>query len=128
MAVVAGGKAAVTHYRVLERLRAHTLLEVRLDTGRTHQIRVHMAKLGHPVVGDPAYGGRPRPVRGMTPRAAEALGAFRRQALHAAVLGLVHPETGEECRFEAPLPTDFQLLLEALHADAAQAVEDARGP
>ncbi len=128
MAVVAGGKPAVTHYRVLERLRAHTLLEVRLDTGRTHQIRVHMAKLGHPVVGDPAYGGRPRPVRGMTPRAAACLGDFRRQALHAAVLGLVHPKTGEECRFEAPLPADFRALLEVLQADAAQAVEDAREP
>jgi 23S rRNA pseudouridine1911/1915/1917 synthase len=128
MAVVAGGKPAITHYRVLERLRAHTLLDVRLDTGRTHQIRVHMAKLGHPVVGDPAYGGRPRPVRGMTPEAAEALGEFRRQALHAAVLGLVHPETGEECRFEAPLPADFQALLDALRADAVRAGVDARGP
>jgi 23S rRNA pseudouridine1911/1915/1917 synthase len=119
MAVVRGGKAAVTHYRVLRRLRAHSLLEVRLDTGRTHQIRVHMAQIGHPVVGDPAYGGRPRPVRDMLPEAAQALAAFRHQALHAAVLGLVHPVTGEECRFEAPLPADFQALLDALEADAA---------
>ncbi len=126
MAVVAGGKPAVTHYRVLERLRAHSLLEVRLDTGRTHQIRVHMAKLGHPVVGDPAYGGRPRPVRGMGPDAAGALAAFHRQALHAAILGLVHPRTGEECRFEAPLPADFQTLLDALRADAV-AAEDEQG-
>lgn len=119
MAVVDGGRAAVTHYSVLRRLRAHTLLEVQLDTGRTHQIRVHMAHLGHPVVGDPVYGGRPRPVRGMTLRAAEALAGFRRQALHAAVLGLLHPTTGAECRFEAPLPEDFQSLLDALEADAA---------
>jgi 23S rRNA pseudouridine1911/1915/1917 synthase len=119
MGVVAGGKHAVTHYRVLRRLRAHTLLEVRLDTGRTHQIRVHMAHLGHPVVGDPAYGGRPRPVRGMDASVAQALAGFRRQALHAAVLGLVHPVTGAECRFEAPLPADFQALLDALEADAA---------
>ncbi len=128
MAVVAGGKPAVTHYRVLERLRAHSLLQVRLDTGRTHQIRVHMAKLGHPVVGDPAYGGRPRPVRGMSPHAAETLAAFHRQALHAAVLGLVHPRTGEECRFEAPLPADFQTLLDALRADAVAAEEEAGKP
>ncbi len=118
MAVVSGGKPAVTHYRVLERLRGHSLLQVRLDTGRTHQIRVHMAHIGHPVVGDPVYGGRPRPVRDMQPEAAEALSAFRRQALHAAVLGLTHPVTGEACRFEAPLPADFQFLLDALERDA----------
>ncbi|AHE99185.1 23S rRNA pseudouridine(1911/1915/1917) synthase RluD [Thioalkalivibrio paradoxus] len=121
MAVVAGGKPAVTHYRVRRRLRAHTLVEVRLDTGRTHQIRVHMAQIGHPVVGDPVYGGRPRPVRDMEPAAAQALAAFQRQALHAAVLGLRHPDTGAECRFEAPLPADFQALLDALVADATRA-------
>ncbi|WP_373053807.1 23S rRNA pseudouridine(1911/1915/1917) synthase RluD [Thioalkalivibrio sp.] len=119
MAVVSGGRPAVTHYRILERLRAHSLLAIRLDTGRTHQIRVHMAQAGHPVVGDPTYGGRPRPVRGMTEAAAQALAAFRRQALHAAVLGLMHPVTGAECRFEAPLPADFQALLDALELDAA---------
>ena len=120
MAVVSGGKPAVTHYRVLQRLRAHSLLQVQLDTGRTHQIRVHMAHISHPVVGDPVYGGRPRPVRDMRPEAAEALSAFRRQALHAAVLGLKHPGTGAECRFEATLPADFQFLLEALEMDAVQ--------
>ena len=118
MAVVSGGRPAVTHYRILQRLRAHTLLAVHLDTGRTHQIRVHMAQAGYPVVGDPTYGGRPRPVRGMAAAAAQALAAFRRQALHAAVLGLVHPHTGKECRFEAPLPPDFQALLDALELDA----------
>ncbi len=125
MAVVGNGRAAITHYRVLRRLRAHSLLQVQLDTGRTHQIRVHMARLGHPVVGDPEYGGRPRPVRDMTPEAAQILAGQRRQALHAAVLGLVHPRTGEDCRFEAPLPADFQALLDALEADAAQARADA---
>lgn len=119
MAVVSGGRPAVSHYRILQRLRAHTLLAVHLDTGRTHQIRVHMAQIGHPVVGDPTYGGRPRPVRGMSDTAAQALAAFRRQALHAAVLGLVHPVTGAECRFQAPLPPDFQELLDALELDAA---------
>lgn len=128
MAVVDGGKAAVTHYRVLRRLRAHTLLDVQLDTGRTHQIRVHMAQLGYPVVGDPVYGGRPRPVRGMTVRAAEALAGFRRQALHAAALGLRHPTTGAECRFEAPLPNDFRALLDALEADAASLDQDGDNP
>jgi 23S rRNA pseudouridine1911/1915/1917 synthase len=118
MAVVSGGRPAVTHYRILQRLRAHTLMAVHLDTGRTHQIRVHMAQAGYPVVGDPTYGGRPRPVRGMAEGAAQALAAFRRQALHASVLGLVHPATGVECRFEAPLPTDFQALLDALQRDA----------
>lgn len=119
MAVVGGGRPAITHYRILHRLRAHTLLSVQLDTGRTHQIRVHMAQVGHPVVGDPTYGGRPRPIGGMAEPAAQALAAFRRQALHAAVLGLLHPETGAECRFEAPLPADFQALLDALILDAA---------
>jgi 23S rRNA pseudouridine1911/1915/1917 synthase len=119
MAVVSGGRPAVSHYRILQRLRAHTLLAVHLDTGRTHQIRVHMAQAGYPVVGDPTYGGRPRPVRGMTEAAAQALAGFRRQALHAAVLGLVHPLSGVECRFEAPLPADFQMLLDALELDAA---------
>jgi 23S rRNA pseudouridine1911/1915/1917 synthase len=118
MAVVSGGKPAITHYRVLQRLRAHSLLQVQLETGRTHQIRVHMAHIGHPVVGDPVYGGRPRPVRDMWAEAADALSAFRRQALHAAVLGLTHPVTGEACRFEAPLPADFQFLLDALERDA----------
>jgi 23S rRNA pseudouridine1911/1915/1917 synthase len=105
---------------VLQRLRAHSLLQVHLDTGRTHQIRVHMAQTGHPVVGDPVYGGRPRPVRDMQPEAAQALSAFRRQALHAAVLGLTHPVTEDECWFEAPLPADFQSLLDALEKDAVQ--------
>ncbi len=128
MAVVSGGRPAVSHYRVLKRLRVHTLIAVHLDTGRTHQIRVHMAQAGFPVVGDPTYGGRPRPVRGMMAAAAQALAAFRRQALHAAVLGLVHPVTGDECRFEVPLPPDFQVLLDALEldAEAGDASGDAR--
>jgi 23S rRNA pseudouridine1911/1915/1917 synthase len=103
MAVVAGGKPAVTHYRVRERLAAHTLLECRLETGRTHQIRVHLASIGHPIEGDPVYGGR-------GPR------LFARQALHAWKLAFLHPRSGEAVRFESPLPHDMQELLQRLRA------------
>jgi 23S rRNA pseudouridine1911/1915/1917 synthase len=103
MAIVPGGKPAVTHYKVRERFGAHTLLECELETGRTHQIRVHLASIGHPLEGDPVYGGR---------------GAKRlpRQALHAWKLGFVHPRTGTPVRFEAPPPGDFLALLEELRA------------
>lgn len=106
MAVVGGGREAVTHYTVRERLPGCTLLECRLETGRTHQIRVHMAHLGHPLVGDPVYGPR---------RCADALlAAFPRQALHAWRLGLIHPLSGAEMSWEAPLPADFARLLDVL--------------
>ena len=118
MAVVAGGRTAVTHYRVARRLPHHTLLRVSLDTGRTHQIRVHMAHLGHPVVGDPVYGGRLQLPADLTAAGAAALRAFRRQALHAARLSLRHPATGAAMTWEAPLPADFAALLAALGADA----------
>jgi 23S rRNA pseudouridine1911/1915/1917 synthase len=120
MAVVAGGRAAITHYRVIERYRAHTLVRVRLETGRTHQIRVHMAHIHCPVVGDPVYGGRPRLPRGAGDALKHALRDFRRQALHAQRLELVHPASGEYMVWEAPLPPDMQWLLEVLHADAAR--------
>jgi 23S rRNA pseudouridine1911/1915/1917 synthase len=107
MAVVATGKAARTHVEVLERFGLATLLRCRLETGRTHQIRVHLASLGHPLVGDPAYGRR-----GPIP--------FPRQALHAARLALVHPVTGRPCRWESPLPDDFQSLLSQLRAKVAR--------
>jgi 23S rRNA pseudouridine1911/1915/1917 synthase len=106
MAVVAegrGGKPAVTHYRVLERFPRCTLVECSLETGRTHQIRVHMAHLQHPLVGDPVYG-----------RTDRLLPPFHRQALHAARLGLVHPATGEAMQWEAGLPADMAELLEKL--------------
>jgi 23S rRNA pseudouridine1911/1915/1917 synthase len=119
MAVHPLGKPAVTHYRVLERFRAHTLLQVNLETGRTHQIRVHMAHLHHPLVGDALYGGRPKPPPRPTPALEAALRAFRRQALHAVRLSLQHPASGEVLTWEAPLPEDFAALLEALRADAA---------
>jgi 23S rRNA pseudouridine1911/1915/1917 synthase len=110
MAVVGSGRAARTHYRVLERFARATLLECALETGRTHQIRVHMAEIGHPLVGDPVYGARRK--------AAGPLADFARQALHAWRLALVHPATGEEVHWEAPLPGDFLRLLEALRAEA----------
>jgi len=103
MAVVASGKPARTHYDVLERFGIATLLACRLETGRTHQIRVHLASLGHPLVGDPAYGRR-QPV------------AFARQALHARRLGLLHPLNDVACAWESPLPPDFADLLLRLRA------------
>ena len=119
MAVVSGGKPAVTHYRVLHRYRGHTHIRVQLETGRTHQIRVHFAHKGHPLVGDPVYAGRPRLPKGATPELVTLLQSFPRQALHARRLGLVHPETGEEMEFESPLPDDFLHLLQMLTEDAA---------
>jgi 23S rRNA pseudouridine1911/1915/1917 synthase len=118
MAVVAGGRAAITHYRVIERYRAHTLVRVRLETGRTHQIRVHMAHILCPVVGDPVYGGRLRLPRGAGDLLKNALRDFRRQALHAQRLELVHPASGALMAWEAPLPADMELLIELLRADA----------
>ncbi len=114
MAVVGGGKPARTHYRVLERFPAHTHVEVSLETGRTHQIRVHMAWLGYPVLGDRAYGGRPKPPAACPPRLAAALGAFKRQALHARRLSLTHPVTKKKMSIDMELPSDMQNLLELL--------------
>ena len=117
MAVRADGRASVTHYRVVSRFRAHTLVRVQLETGRTHQIRVHLAHAGFPVVGDPVYGGRRRIPAGCTPELAQALAQFPRQALHAARLKLTHPVTGREVEWEAPLPEDMTALLSVLKAD-----------
>ena len=118
MAVVHSGREAVTHYRVLERFRGHSYLRVNLETGRTHQIRVHMAHLHYPLVGDPTYGGRLRLPADSSSALQEALRHFKRQALHAGVLGLIHPESGAALQWEAPLPDDMQQLLEALRSDA----------
>ncbi|MFZ5653767.1 MAG: 23S rRNA pseudouridine(1911/1915/1917) synthase RluD [Pseudomonadota bacterium] len=117
MAVVRGGREAVSHYRILRRFPAHTLLRVSLETGRTHQIRVHLAHLGHPLVGDPVYGGRLQIPAGAGAATEAALRGFRRQALHAARLALRHPGSGEEMSWEAPLPADFAALLAALAGD-----------
>ncbi|MDP2398312.1 MAG: 23S rRNA pseudouridine(1911/1915/1917) synthase RluD [Burkholderiales bacterium] len=104
MAVVPSGKPAVTHYTVLEQLPRATVLACRLETGRTHQIRVHLQKLGHPIWGDPVYG----------PRNAPATPQFARQALHAEKLALVHPQTGKTLQWQAPLPEDMRQLIAAL--------------
>lgn len=120
MAVRQDGREAVTHYRVVQRFRAHTLVRVRLETGRTHQIRVHMAHIGHPIVGDAVYGGRRRIPAGASPQLLEALAAFRRQALHAARLRLAHPVSGREMEWESPLPEDMNRLVAALEADARE--------
>ena len=117
MAVREDGKEAVTHFRLRERFRAHTLLECRLETGRTHQIRVHMAHLKHPIVGDPLYGGSLRLPRGATDGLVAALRGFRRQALHAETLEFLHPVTGEPVRTSAPVPEDLRQLLGALRED-----------
>ena len=106
MAVVATGKPARTHFDIVERFGTATLLRCRLETGRTHQIRVHLASLGHPLVGDPTYG-RKGPI------------PFPRQALHAARLALIHPVTGRACTWDAPIPADFDLLVTALRMPGA---------
>jgi 23S rRNA pseudouridine1911/1915/1917 synthase len=115
--VIDGGKEAVTHYRVRERFRAHCLIQCNLETGRTHQIRVHMAHIGHPLVGDQLYGNGLRLPRGASQELIDALRGFRRQALHAEKLGFDHPITGEYLEFDSPRPADQDALIEALRAD-----------
>jgi 23S rRNA pseudouridine1911/1915/1917 synthase len=119
MAVRPGGKSAVTEYRVAARYQGFTLLSVRLETGRTHQIRVHLKHLGMPVVGDRTYGGRARYPRGASPELRAVLDAFPRQALHAARLGLQHPTSGGMLQWEAEPPADFRELLAALTGPAS---------
>jgi len=118
MAVRESGRPAVTHYRVLERFRAHTYLSVQLETGRTHQIRLHLSHQKYPIVGDPVYGGRLAQPRGAAPELVDTLRAFKRQALHAASLGLDHPRTGKRLLLNSAVPEDFRQLLLALRDDA----------
>ena len=118
MSVQQDGKPAVTHYTVLERFRAFTYISVKLETGRTHQIRVHFAWRRHALVGDPAYGGRLALPKGATEPLIETLRGFKRQALHATRLAFEHPGSGEVVEFEVPPPADFQGLLEAMREDA----------
>jgi 23S rRNA pseudouridine1911/1915/1917 synthase len=126
MAVREDGREAVTHYRLRERFRAHTLLECRLETGRTHQIRVHMQHLKHPIVGDPLYGGPLKLPRGAAPELVDALRGFRRQALHAETLEFAHPVGGEPVRCTAPVPADMLALMQALRVDHRAALDAGR--
>jgi 23S rRNA pseudouridine1911/1915/1917 synthase len=119
MAVIERGRRAVTHYRVIERFRAHTHVRVELETGRTHQIRVHMAHIRYPLVGDPLYGGRPRLPKSPSVALVAALREFKRQALHARRLELSHPVSGERLELESPLPHDMRALVEILRADTS---------
>ena len=121
MSVREDGRTAVTHYRVLKRYRAHTQVAVQLETGRTHQIRVHLAHIRYPIVGDPVYGRRLTLPPAAAPHLKEVLQGFRRQALHARRLGLVHPLSGERMSWEAQAPADIQGLLAALDDDLVHA-------
>jgi 23S rRNA pseudouridine1911/1915/1917 synthase len=120
MTVREGGRPAVTHYRVLDRFRGHTHILCLLETGRTHQIRVHMAHVRHPLVGDPVYGGRLAIPAGASAVLIAALRGFKRQALHAVRLSFLHPGSGETVRFAAPLPEDLARLLVVLREDAPE--------
>lgn len=120
MAVTISGKPAVTHYRVKKKYRAHTYLRLKLETGRTHQIRVHMANIKHPLVGDIQYGGRARLPKHASESFIDTLREFKRQALHAIQLSLLHPVTHESMTWQAPLPEDFVYLLSQLNHDAAE--------
>lgn len=117
MAVLPGGKDAVTHYNVKERFQHFTRIQARLETGRTHQIRVHFSYIGFGLVGDPVYMPRVRVPAGATELLDETLRGFRRQALHAAELGLKHPRTGEEMLFKAPWPADLATLVDVLRTE-----------
>ncbi len=128
MAVIGSGRPAVTHYRVLARFAAHTFIAVRLETGRTHQIRVHLAHRQHALVGDQVYGGRLRIPRGSSELLAEVLRSFKRQALHASDLGFEHPVSGESMQFHAPLPEDLLGLLQVLAEGGRADFEAMRWP
>ncbi len=108
MAVRESGRTATSHYRLIQRLPGTSHVEVSLESGRTHQIRVHMTHMGYPIVGDPLYGRGPIKQKGLPLSAVEAINGFPRQALHARTLRLIHPESEEECEFHAPLADDMQ--------------------
>ncbi len=111
------GKFAVTHYRVVQRFSHYTLVQLKLETGRTHQIRVHMAHIRYPLLGDPVYGGRFQMTPNCKPELEKELRSLKRQALHAAKLGLIHPVTEEYMEWEQPLPDDMVRLIDALSAN-----------
>ncbi len=127
MSVIPGGKPALTHYRVKERFAGHTRILVRLETGRTHQIRVHMAHIHYPLLGDPVYGGRMRLPSAAGTELRRVVREFRRQALHATRLSLTHPSTGQSMTWRAPQPADMVRLVAALRAHAAGDAEETTG-
>ncbi len=114
MAVLTQGKQALTYYKIREHFEEHTLLDIQLMTGRTHQIRVHMAHINHPVIGDQLYGGRPRFPKNADESLRDVIKSFKRQALHACKLSFIHPVSKEQLTFHAPLPEDFKRLIKAI--------------
>ena len=118
MAISPTGRAAVTHYEIMETYRGHSLMKVKLETGRTHQIRVHFTSIHHPLACDPLYGKQQAMPKNLSTPLKEALHNFKRQALHAAKLSFTHPVTRELCDFKAPIPDDLAHLIEALQEDA----------
>jgi len=113
-AVLSSGKDAITHYRAINRFKSHTHVKAILETGRTHQIRVHLSHVGHPLIGDPMYGGRVRFPKKASDELKQELLSFKRQALHSKKLSLIHPISGESMSWKAPLPDDMLMLLEVL--------------
>ncbi|MDH5516711.1 MAG: 23S rRNA pseudouridine(1911/1915/1917) synthase RluD [Gammaproteobacteria bacterium] len=126
MAVREEGKEAITHYRVIEKFRRHTYIRVFLETGRTHQIRVHMSYIRFPLVGDTLYGSRAVVPKGASETLIETLRGFKRQALHAAKLGLIHPQTGQQMEWQVPVPADMQAVIDELTADQQAHAEAGR--
>jgi 23S rRNA pseudouridine1911/1915/1917 synthase len=118
MCVRSDGKPALTHYRVITRFREHTHIQLKLESGRTHQIRVHMQYIRHPVLGDPVYGGRQRIPSQADDELITQLRAFNRQALHAFRLSLIHPASGKQLSWKSPLPHDMAQLLAVLQRDS----------
>lgn len=124
MSVRINGKPAITHYRIIEKFGAHTHLRVKLESGRTHQIRVHMSHIKHPLIGDNQYGGRPLFPKKASEKFLAALRGFNRQALHAAELTLLHPATNANMRWQVPLPDDISSLLRILREDSAENLDE----
>ncbi len=118
MAVVKNGRSSTTHYRIIKKYKHHTQLQVNLETGRTHQIRVHLTWLHYPIIGDPVYGGKKQLVKGMDPNLANYITAFPRQALHARAIQLHHPLSNEMMAWQAPIPEDMAELINTLEIDA----------
>ena len=119
MAITPGGKEAITHYQILERYKGLTLLECRLETGRTHQIRVHLSHIRHPLIGDSLYGVRNKIPKGLDSHIRDLIQGFPRQALHALKLAFIHPSFNEKMEFETDLPVDMQTLITEIRTNKA---------